>query len=548
MDSFRAMTSRSKAPLRTSAKKKEPEKPTDPDGSSPPSVAESERSSATARMKARRPLHASGKGVHAAGAADSAILYPAIFTSIRSPMGEGYRIVSAASAISAEERQILTRWSPSHGGLCDDGPDAVGMAGLSLPSGRYAIALSCHAGLEHTGRRGHRVYTQHFIADPDAFARCGSNPFALLRAILEAGHVEPRLKPPETAKTVAVQGLLQHRAQDGDLSDVCRGAPTWGSTALSHLLARERVVVITALCPTEVAEVLWCALPAPLRRELSFSAGVTFSNARPYTLVILPKDSGWRSDLTEGQAITVVETDPRAAALEPRGEGWITFAHSQWSGDRLGSLTQRSEIEVAPLNPLNLDRAGRLFLAQDEMGQAGLARTLAMCEEFGFSPKQAWEAELLVRVQESLASRLGTLARALDAPRIESLWPSLLRLLKRSRVTHDMAWPTVDRALKAWSQRDPFMAARLALSLSHRDPDTGDAIIPASLLEQVLMAWLAACEPLDGAEKLEQAGWVGKWLLAAPTNPVVRELAKRLGVEPQGTSPANPAPNPGDSG
>ena len=103
----------------------------------------------------------------------------AIFTSIRTPMGEGYRIVSASRGLRGDEKQAITRFSPSHEGLCiaekptTDVAGAEGVAFYPLPSGRLCVAASCRAGAEHTGRGGQRVYTYNVVFDTEDFSRCG---------------------------------------------------------------------------------------------------------------------------------------------------------------------------------------------------------------------------------------------------------------------------------------------------------------------------------------------------------------------------------------
>ena len=94
----------------------------------------------------------------------------AIFTSVRTPMGEGYHIIGASRQLRADEKQAITRNSPSHEGLCPvvdaagaDTPEVVGASFYSLPSGRLCVALSCLAGAEHTGRGGQRVYTHSVV-------------------------------------------------------------------------------------------------------------------------------------------------------------------------------------------------------------------------------------------------------------------------------------------------------------------------------------------------------------------------------------------------
>ncbi|RME37117.1 MAG: hypothetical protein D6788_10140, partial [Planctomycetota bacterium] len=89
----------------------------------------------------------------------------AVFTSLRTPMGEGYRVVAASAGVRPEERRVITRVSPSHDSLCDDGRESKervrALACYPLPTGRLCIALSLPAGNEHTGRGGLRVYTHN---------------------------------------------------------------------------------------------------------------------------------------------------------------------------------------------------------------------------------------------------------------------------------------------------------------------------------------------------------------------------------------------------
>ena len=65
----------------------------------------------------------------------------AVFTSMRSPMGEGYRIVAASNGICADERREILRCAPSHGSLCDSSPGATGLASFGLDNGRRCIFL-----------------------------------------------------------------------------------------------------------------------------------------------------------------------------------------------------------------------------------------------------------------------------------------------------------------------------------------------------------------------------------------------------------------------
>ena len=70
----------------------------------------------------------------------------AIFTSVRSPMGEGYRVIAASKGVKPKEKQEITRNSPSHDALCisleddrHDGPLAA--AFYPLETGRLAVSV-----------------------------------------------------------------------------------------------------------------------------------------------------------------------------------------------------------------------------------------------------------------------------------------------------------------------------------------------------------------------------------------------------------------------
>ena len=126
----------------------------------------------------------------------------AIFTSVRTPMGEGYRIIAASRGLRADDKQAITRHCPSHEGLCheaprpgDPAPAPEAAAFYGLPSGHLCAALSCFAGAEHTGRGGQRVYTQCAVFDEEDFERCGYNAFSVIRAMVAAGLTSPKLKP-----------------------------------------------------------------------------------------------------------------------------------------------------------------------------------------------------------------------------------------------------------------------------------------------------------------------------------------------------------------
>ncbi|MBN1488521.1 MAG: hypothetical protein JXA69_01270, partial [Phycisphaerae bacterium] len=111
----------------------------------------------------------------------------AIFTCIRTPMGQGYRVVAASRGLRAKESSEIVTHAPSGDGLCDEGPEPVGISFYPLQSGRFCILHSRYAGAEPTGRGGQRAYTRAFVLDAEQLARFGNSPFQVLRAAYAAG-------------------------------------------------------------------------------------------------------------------------------------------------------------------------------------------------------------------------------------------------------------------------------------------------------------------------------------------------------------------------
>ncbi len=124
----------------------------------------------------------------------------AIFTSIRTPMGEGYRIVACSPTIKEQEKKELARRLPSHGSLCESSPLTTALLSFPMASGRHCVALSQYAGQEHTARGGGRVLTHLILLQRSQVAALDCDPFAVRTAASRAGAIEANLKPPHELK------------------------------------------------------------------------------------------------------------------------------------------------------------------------------------------------------------------------------------------------------------------------------------------------------------------------------------------------------------
>ncbi|MFN2375777.1 MAG: hypothetical protein ABR538_04520, partial [Candidatus Binatia bacterium] len=129
----------------------------------------------------------------------------AIFTSLPSPTGEGYRLVAWSGGVRPEERVELTRRAPSHGSLCSETAGSRALMQLRLQStGRVAWGLVRVSGAEHTRRGGGRVWTDFFLCAPAQAERAGLHPHHLRTALAAA----PAAKPPFGSSPLATVDIV----------------------------------------------------------------------------------------------------------------------------------------------------------------------------------------------------------------------------------------------------------------------------------------------------------------------------------------------------
>lgn len=202
----------------------------------------------------------------------------AIFTSIRSPMGEGYRIIAGSAGIRPEERMEVTRRAPSHGGLISENEDAIGIIGFPLPTGRYCVGYVRHAGKEHTSRGGLRVHTHFVILNREQFARFVCDPWLVAGTIAAIDGDEPILKTPPN---LSMLDLGEGSKQLPDASPMMPAIEVaWYSSIVRETIG-ESILIANGTTLSENCEHLaWRLLPRVLREKRSMSIGIVFSPAR----------------------------------------------------------------------------------------------------------------------------------------------------------------------------------------------------------------------------------------------------------------------------
>ena len=435
----------------------------------------------------------------------------AIFTSVRTSMGEGYRIIAASRGIRAEEKQAVTRNSPSHEGLCDspqvhaagDWPIAAASF-YALPTGRLCIALSCPAGAEHTGRGGQRIYTHNAIFDTDEFVHCGFNPFHILRAMIAVGLHEPTLKPPPVLEEIILQIDTNY-----DNTATPRLHESLGDAMATRVLDgifrhRGQIVDIASEWLSS-AEALLLGIPGPARTKTSFGAGLRFSPSRKRDLHLLHDEKGMAKQRLVGQPVDYTDTagSPDADACTSE---WMTFVARRWKNDdcaRLGRETSRAFDDVGAEAR---ERIGGLYNDIDaipEMSTDSLLKvSLERLRNVGKDVEQSITAEFLAKSGRALAIRFGNASWTELAPH----WQSLVTTWRCVDGQPAFVQPLLAAMLRAAMRDHPMLAAERALELAQDVPTPVDGPRHTALLDETLnhlAAWVRTKSDADTRSVLE---------------------------------------------
>lgn len=261
----------------------------------------------------------------------------AVFTSIRSHTGEGYRLIAATPGIRQDERAEITRRCPSHGSLCDDSANAVGMSFFTLTSERHLIAIHCHAGVEHTARGGQRVYTHLVVLDNAQFAQFGNDAgrvaFAIARAIGDA----LVLKTPTRfdSLTLAVTAPADAVRADKTTAESARNLAI-------YLLNNQSRAFTTANDSLQTLSAALNQTPAFIRARAACTVGLKFSPSRPMRFILAPKDGGELARNVRGHEYEFVDLSTATPQVPQTFAPWIDFVDRRIKTGRLN--------EVAALN------------------------------------------------------------------------------------------------------------------------------------------------------------------------------------------------------
>jgi hypothetical protein len=389
----------------------------------------------------------------------------AIFTSVRTPMGQGYRLVASSPGLSAAEKQTITRQSPSHGGLCCDDESATGVAFYPLPGGRLCASVSCTAGREQTGRGGPRIYTRLLAFDADEFARFAYNPFNIFRAMTALDLNKPILNPETTLPAMALPTDATPSTEATSRATELVGAD-WVTYILGLVQRGEHVIVAAEDDQSYVLETTLQALPGTARASVSIASGLQFSMARTFTLTSVTGDTSSIERIIRGHPSTLVH--PRGDSRPPDGARteWQTLVAHHWAAGTHRELIEFTSQDFQLWSPADLERLAAL---QNETRGAASASTADLLVRLGRWLACPGAHDLEERTRSDLLQTIRTrLERDWTTGDIAALaadWPELATLADHSEDALVFVAPLIGRALRRLADTAPDLGLELGLQL-----------------------------------------------------------------------------------
>ncbi len=335
----------------------------------------------------------------------------AIFTSIRSPTGEGYRVISSSVGVQSEEKSEITRRSPSHDSLCETEPDTVALMTFPLASGRYCVGRSCYAGREHTARGGQRVYTHLTLLDAEAYERFGCNPMNVAAAIDRVFEDKPDLKPPAQLDKLSLAVSNEfHTAESATTSKERRVRAELVLPISLAMLRGEDILVVGAGNRFDLLDATVISTPLAVRRIASLSCGLKFAPSRAVQLCFTARDKGESQRAIRGRCVFWFDIDAASCGPLSPYEQWLGLVKRRLETGRESVLEKLTDAITEDASPDALNRIASICCDTDLVSMTaptGLAELTAKYTEF--IPTTEVEIRLLQKFNECVKKRADVL-------------------------------------------------------------------------------------------------------------------------------------------
>jgi hypothetical protein len=337
----------------------------------------------------------------------------AIFTSVRSPMGQGYRLVVASPGVATDEKREIVQRAPSHGNLCDPSPAGAGLASFALRSGRRCIILSQNAGIEQSARGGYRVHSHVLVAGVPEFERFECNPLRIQTAARLAIDPQWATSPPNRLTPLALTtGHCQAPCREVDVAATPSGALIErAERILSAVLSERGVLVLGATAPSSVLYLLLAATPASVRRRLSLSYGLKISPARSFQLVFAEAGRVETERIVRDQDIALFRWDSPPESEDARFEAWAHFARRHWAAGRTGELNRLSAGLIEEHTAEALEQIATICMDTEQLEHAPTGSLDELIQKYSrVAPRSETHARLLSEFRKVADTRRVRLA------------------------------------------------------------------------------------------------------------------------------------------
>ena len=330
----------------------------------------------------------------------------AIFTSLRSLTGEGYRLIASSPGLRPNEKTEITRRCPSHGGLCE-GPGVVGLLAFSLPGGRHCVCHVRPAGLEHTGRGGERIYTHAAIIDRVTFERFGADAVRVHAALSQVVVALPPLEKCATLGSLALPVPAETAGRASDILATVLGREGSAEEAgfaylISEVLRPQAVpwVVVGAQAPMALLDLLLTSVPLSARTRLALSAGITYARERRIDVALIEPDDGLTQRAIKGHSARWFDWPVPPEESDSACGQWVKLVRRRLTTGREAELAQLTAALPAQTTGPALEHVAQVaqdmesFESARRLSNAALLKQL-LVKYSGFSPANQAETLLL---------------------------------------------------------------------------------------------------------------------------------------------------------
>lgn len=208
----------------------------------------------------------------------------AIFASADRGSMRGYQLIAKSAGIDAACSQTLCRWSPTQLAL---EMDQWALSCFRISETMVAISRSLWGGSEYSGRGSAEVVTVMLILRDEQFSAYADHPLSVASTALAMG----LLKLPFDVTSPLLERASLPPYPLVNRPPIAGEEPTPPvatiATLVELLTQQRRLAVIGATNPWGILARMLAQLPRPVRRQLSFTTGLTPTISRPFQVHFL---------------------------------------------------------------------------------------------------------------------------------------------------------------------------------------------------------------------------------------------------------------------